>query len=111
MFLTGGVVVLTLVVNGTTTASLLNYLNLNPGSANKERALANMRHELREMCMKGYLDNFFDETLGGASFDTVKVRECIAMHHAVRLTRIASPVCTAIHPNGFRRTQRWLTAA
>ena len=72
MFLTGGVVILTLVVNGTTTASLLNYLNLNPGSANKERALANMRHELQEMCMKGYLDNFFDETLGGASFDTVQ---------------------------------------
>jgi hypothetical protein len=45
--LTGGVVVLTLVINGSTTGMLLNYLGLNSGSANKEKALKSLKYELR----------------------------------------------------------------
>jgi hypothetical protein len=72
LFHTGFIVVATLVVNGSTTGMILHALGLDKAGINKTAVVESLQTAMGERTMKIYLENFYDETLGGADFDLVK---------------------------------------
>jgi len=68
----GGIVILTLCVNGSTTAWILHLVGLDSGSTNMHKVLSDVRQELTDMTMTSYLELFYDDLLGGASYDVVQ---------------------------------------
>ncbi|KAL3502151.1 hypothetical protein ACH5RR_036600, partial [Cinchona calisaya] len=72
VFLTGGTVFLTLIVNGSTTQFLLHILNMDKLSAAKRRILKYTKFEMLNKALEAFGDLGDDEELGPADWPTVK---------------------------------------
>ncbi|XP_043695377.1 sodium/hydrogen exchanger 8 isoform X2 [Telopea speciosissima] len=72
VFFTGGIVFLTLTVNGSTTQFILHLLDLDKLSAEKRRILDYTRYEMMSKAREAFGDLRDDEELGPADWDTVK---------------------------------------
>nr|BAK23260.1 Na+/H+ antiporter [Puccinellia tenuiflora] len=72
VFFTGGIVFLTLIVNGSTTQFLLHLLGLGKLSATKLRVLKYTRYEMQNKAREAFGDLRDDEELGPADWVTVK---------------------------------------
>lgn len=72
VFLTGGIVFLTLIVNGSTTQFVLHHLNLDKITAAKRRIMEYTKHEMLNKALEAFSDLGDDEELGPADWPTVK---------------------------------------
>ncbi|XP_051144686.1 sodium/hydrogen exchanger 8 isoform X2 [Andrographis paniculata] len=72
VFLTGGIVFLTLIVNGSTTQFVLHYLQMDKLSAAKERILNYTKYEMLNKALAAFRDLAEDEELGPVEWLTVK---------------------------------------
>ncbi|XP_020547393.1 sodium/hydrogen exchanger 7 isoform X2 [Sesamum indicum] len=72
VFLTGGIVFLTLIVNGSTTQFLLRILKMDKLSAAKRRILNYTKYEMLNKALEAFGDLGDDEELGPADWPTVK---------------------------------------
>ncbi|CAA3011767.1 sodium hydrogen exchanger 8 isoform X1 [Olea europaea subsp. europaea] len=72
VFLTGGIVFLTLIVNGSTTQFVLHHLNLDKLTAAKRRILEYTKYEMLNKALEAFGDLGDDEELGPADWPTVK---------------------------------------
>ncbi|KAM3383709.1 hypothetical protein ACQJBY_008405 [Aegilops geniculata] len=72
VFFTGGIVFLTLILNGSTTQFLLHALGMNNLSVTKLRMLNYARHEILNKTLEAFGDPKDDEELGPADWVTVK---------------------------------------
>ncbi|KAL0446673.1 UNVERIFIED_CONTAM: Sodium/hydrogen exchanger 7 [Sesamum latifolium] len=72
VFLTGGIVFLTLIVNGSTTQFLLHILKMDKLSAAKRRILNYTKYEMLNKALEAFGDLGDDEELGPADWPTVK---------------------------------------
>ncbi|XP_055819135.1 sodium/hydrogen exchanger 8 isoform X1 [Solanum dulcamara] len=72
VFLTGGVVFLTLIINGSTTQFALHYLGMGKLSAAKKRILNYTKYEMLNKALEAFGDLGDDEELGPADWPTVK---------------------------------------
>lgn len=72
VFFTGGIVFLTLIVNGSTTQFILHALDLDKLSAAKRRILDYTKYEMMSKALKAFGDLGDDEELGPADWPTVK---------------------------------------
>ncbi|KAG8498739.1 hypothetical protein CXB51_005099 [Gossypium anomalum] len=71
-FFTGGIVFLTLIVNGSTTQFILHFLGLDKLSAAKKRILDYTKYEMLNKAFEAFEDLVDDEELGPADWPTVK---------------------------------------
>ncbi|KAG7654305.1 Cation/H+ exchanger [Arabidopsis suecica] len=71
LFLTGGIVFLTLVVNGSTTQLLLHLLRMETLTATKKRILEYTKFEMMKTALKAFENLGDDEELGSADWPTV----------------------------------------
>ncbi|KAL3830717.1 hypothetical protein ACJIZ3_019519 [Penstemon smallii] len=71
VFLTGGIVFLTLIVNGSTTQFVLHILKMDKLSAAKRRILIYTKYEMLNKAQEAYGDLGDDEELGPADWPTV----------------------------------------
>ncbi|KAB2041596.1 hypothetical protein E1A91_D02G164200v1 [Gossypium mustelinum] len=72
IFFTGGIVFLTLIVNGSTTQFILHFLGLDKLSAAKKRILDYTKYEMLNKAFEAFEDLVDDEELGPADWPTVK---------------------------------------
>ncbi|KAL7149630.1 hypothetical protein ABFS83_05G054200 [Erythranthe nasuta] len=72
VFLTGGIVFLTLIVNGSTTQFVLHLLKMDNLSAAKRRILNYTKYEMLKKALEAFGDLGDDEELGPADWPTVK---------------------------------------
>ncbi|XP_010527835.1 PREDICTED: sodium/hydrogen exchanger 7 isoform X2 [Tarenaya hassleriana] len=72
LFLTGGIVFLTLIVNGSTTQFVLHLLRMDNLSATKKRILEYTKYEMMNKALQAFEDLGDDEELGPADWPTVK---------------------------------------
>ncbi|XP_075518645.1 sodium/hydrogen exchanger 7 isoform X4 [Primulina tabacum] len=72
VFLTGGIVFLTLIVNGSTTQFVLSALNMDKLSAAKKRILNYTKYEMLNKALEAFRDLGDDVELGPADWVTVK---------------------------------------
>ncbi|KAJ8574253.1 hypothetical protein K7X08_026058 [Anisodus acutangulus] len=72
VFLTGGVVFLTLIINGSTTQFALHFLGMDKLSAAKKRILNYTKYEMLNKALEAFGDLGDDEELGPADWPTVK---------------------------------------
>ncbi|XP_017226139.1 sodium/hydrogen exchanger 7 isoform X3 [Daucus carota subsp. sativus] len=72
VFFTGGIVFLTLVLNGSTTQFILQFLDLDKLSAAKRRILNYTKYEMMNKALEVFGDFGDDEELGPADWPTVK---------------------------------------
>lgn len=72
VFFTGGIVFLTLIVNGSTTQFILHFLNMDKLSAPKRRILDYTKYEMLNTALKAFGDLGDDEELGPVDWPTVK---------------------------------------
>jgi len=72
LFHVGFIVVSTLGINGSTTGMLLHWLGLDTAGVNRDAVVKSLHDAMGERVMKKYLEEFHDDTLGGADFDRVK---------------------------------------
>lgn len=72
VFLTGGIVFLTLIVNGSTTQFVLHYLKMDKLSPEKRRILNYTKYEMLKKALEAFGDLGDDEELGPADWPTVK---------------------------------------
>ncbi|XP_050375031.1 sodium/hydrogen exchanger 8 isoform X3 [Argentina anserina] len=72
VFFTGGIVFLTLIVNGSTTQFVLHFLGLDRLSAAKKRILHYTKYEMLNKALEAFGDLGDDEELGPADWPTVK---------------------------------------
>ncbi|KAF3430996.1 hypothetical protein FNV43_RR25726 [Rhamnella rubrinervis] len=72
VFLTGGIVFLTLILNGSTTQLILHLLDLDKLSAAKRRILEYTKYEMLNKALEAFGDLGDDEELGPADWPTVK---------------------------------------
>lgn len=72
VFLTGGIVFLTLIVNGSTTQFILHYLKMDKLSPEKRRILNYTKYEMLKKALEAFGDLGDDEELGPADWPTVK---------------------------------------
>ncbi|KAL8520750.1 hypothetical protein ACS0TY_011337 [Phlomoides rotata] len=72
VFLTGGIVFLTLIVNGSTTQFVLRLLKIDSLSAPKRRMLNYTKYEMLNKALEAFGDLGDDEELGPAEWHTVK---------------------------------------
>lgn len=72
VFFTGGIVFLTLIVNGSTTQFILHLLGMDKLSAAKRRILDYTRYEMLNKALEAFGDLGDDEELGPADWPTVK---------------------------------------
>nr|ADK60916.1 plasma membrane Na+/H+ transporter [Distichlis spicata] len=72
VFFTGGIVFLTLIVNGSTTQFFLHMLGMGKLSATKVRKLKYTRHEMLNKALEAFGELRDDEELGPADWVTVK---------------------------------------
>ncbi|KAG6512733.1 hypothetical protein ZIOFF_030862 [Zingiber officinale] len=71
LFFTGGVVLLTLIVNGSTVQFLLHYLGMDKLSTEKIRVLNFAKYEMRNKAIESFGDFRDDEELGPADWHTI----------------------------------------
>ncbi|XP_039033847.1 sodium/hydrogen exchanger 8-like [Hibiscus syriacus] len=72
IFFTGGIVFLTLIVNGSTTQFILHFLDMDKLSAAKKRILDYTKYEMLNKAFEAFEDLGDDEELGPADWPTVK---------------------------------------
>ncbi|KAL8157682.1 sodium/hydrogen exchanger 8-like [Apium graveolens] len=72
VFFTGGIVFLTLILNGSTTQFVLHFLELDRLSAAKRRILKYTKYEMMNKALEAFGDLGDDEELGPADWPTVK---------------------------------------
>ncbi|KAK6281202.1 hypothetical protein POUND7_015027 [Theobroma cacao] len=72
VFFTGGIVFLTLFVNGSTTQFILHFLDMDKLSAAKKRILDYTKYEMLNKALEAFEDLGDDEELGPADWPTVK---------------------------------------
>nr|QBF58650.1 plasmalemma Na+/H+ antiporter [Lycium ruthenicum] len=72
VFLTGGVVFLTLIINGSTTQFALHFLGMDKLTAAKKRILNYTKYEMLNKALEAFGDLGDDEELGPADWPTVK---------------------------------------
>ncbi|KAI7743537.1 hypothetical protein M8C21_000736 [Ambrosia artemisiifolia] len=72
VFFTGGIVFLTLIVNGSTTQFVLRMLKMDKLSAAKTRILEYTKYEMMSKALEAFGDLVDDEELGPADWPTVK---------------------------------------
>ncbi|KAK7848722.1 sodium/hydrogen exchanger 7 [Quercus suber] len=72
VFFTGGIVFLTLIVNGSTTQFLLHLLDMDKLSTAKRRILDYTKHEMLNKALEAFGDLGDDEELGPVDWPTVK---------------------------------------
>lgn len=72
VFFTGGIVFLTLIINGTTTQFLLHFLGMDKLSAAKVRILNYTKYEMLNKSLEAFGDLGDDEDLGPADWPTVQ---------------------------------------
>ncbi|XP_042481679.1 sodium/hydrogen exchanger 8-like isoform X2 [Macadamia integrifolia] len=72
VFFTGGIVFLTLIVNGSTAQFILHLLDLGKLSAEKRRILDYTKYEMMDKAIEAFGDLGDDEELGPADWPTVK---------------------------------------
>ncbi|KAK1553292.1 hypothetical protein Q3G72_032289 [Acer saccharum] len=72
VFLTGGIVFLTLIVNGSTTQYILQFLEMNKLSSTKRRILDYTKYEMLNKALEAFGDLGDDEELGPVDWPTVK---------------------------------------
>nr|APR62626.1 Na+/H+ antiporter [Ricinus communis] len=72
VFFTGGIVFLTLIVNGSTTQYILHILDMDKLSAAKERILNYTKYEMLDKALAAFGDLGDDEELGPADWSAVK---------------------------------------
>ncbi|XVE91878.1 hypothetical protein REPUB_Repub01dG0049200 [Reevesia pubescens] len=72
VFFTGGIVFLTLIVNGSTTQFMLHFLDMDKLSAAKKRILDYTKYEMLNKALEAFEDLGDDEELGPADWPTVK---------------------------------------
>uniref|UniRef100_A0A2P2LR88 SOS1 n=1 Tax=Rhizophora mucronata TaxID=61149 RepID=A0A2P2LR88_RHIMU len=72
VFFTGGIVFLTLIVNGSTTQFVLHLLDMDKLSATKKRILDYTKYEMLNKALEAFGDLGDDEELGPADWPTVK---------------------------------------
>ncbi|XP_008220964.1 PREDICTED: sodium/hydrogen exchanger 8 isoform X1 [Prunus mume] len=72
VFFTGGIVFLTLIVNGSTTQFVLRLLDMDKLSAAKRRVLEYTKYEMLNKALEAFGDLGDDEELGPADWPTVK---------------------------------------
>ncbi|KAH9620119.1 hypothetical protein KSS87_023887 [Heliosperma pusillum] len=72
VFFTGGIVFLTLILNGSTTQFVLQFLGLAKLSAAKRRILQFTKYEMEKKALEAFGDLGEDEELGPADWPTVK---------------------------------------
>ncbi|KAK4597004.1 hypothetical protein RGQ29_014858 [Quercus rubra] len=72
VFFTGGIVFLTLIVNGSTTQFILHLLNMDKLSTAKRRVLDYTKHEMLNKALEAFGDLGDDEELGPVDWPTVK---------------------------------------
>ncbi|XP_020699162.1 sodium/hydrogen exchanger 8 isoform X1 [Dendrobium catenatum] len=72
VFFTGGIVFLTLIINGSTTQFLLHLLAMDKLSAAKIRILNYTKYEMLKKSLEAYSDLVDDEELGAADWPTVQ---------------------------------------
>ncbi|XVE85547.1 hypothetical protein DITRI_Ditri17bG0099000 [Diplodiscus trichospermus] len=72
VFFTGGIVFLTLIVNGSTTQFILHFLDMDKLSAAKKRILDYTKYEMLNKALEAFEDLGDDEELGPADWPTVK---------------------------------------
>ncbi|GMJ13363.1 ARABIDOPSIS SALT OVERLY SENSITIVE 1, SALT OVERLY SENSITIVE 1, ARABIDOPSIS NA+/H+ ANTIPORTER 7 [Hibiscus trionum] len=72
IFFTGGIVFLTLIVNGSTTQFVLHFLDMDKLSAAKKRILDYTKYEMLNKAFEAFEDLGDDEELGPADWSTVK---------------------------------------
>ncbi|KAK4851483.1 hypothetical protein QYF36_015608 [Acer negundo] len=72
VFLTGGIVFLTLIVNGSTTQYILHFLEMNKLSPAKRRILDYTKYEMLNKALEAFGDLGDDEELGPVDWPTVK---------------------------------------
>ncbi|KAL5554424.1 hypothetical protein UlMin_041825 [Ulmus minor] len=72
VFFTGGIVFLTLIVNGSTTQFILHLLDMDKLSAAKRRVLEYTKYEMLNKALEAFGDLGEDEELGPADWPTVK---------------------------------------
>lgn len=72
VFFTGGIVFLTLIVNGSTTQYILHLLDMNKLSVAKKRILDYTKYEMLNKALEAFGDLGEDEELGPAEWPTVK---------------------------------------
>ncbi|KAG6396802.1 hypothetical protein SASPL_142959 [Salvia splendens] len=72
VLLTGGIVFLTLIVNGSTTQFILHFLKMDNLSPAKKRILSYTKYEMLKKALEAFGDLGDDEELGPADWPTVK---------------------------------------
>ncbi|XP_011021707.1 PREDICTED: sodium/hydrogen exchanger 8-like isoform X2 [Populus euphratica] len=72
VFFTGGIVLLTLIVNGSTTQFILHLLDMDRLSATKKRILNYTKYEMLNRALEAFGDLGDDEELGPVDWPTVK---------------------------------------
>ncbi|KAK8529156.1 hypothetical protein V6N12_059946 [Hibiscus sabdariffa] len=72
VFFTGGIVFLTLIVNGSTTQFILHFLDMDKLSAAKKRILDYTKYEMLNKAFEAFEDLGDDEELGPVDWPTVK---------------------------------------
>ncbi|XP_024466552.2 sodium/hydrogen exchanger 7 isoform X6 [Populus trichocarpa] len=72
VFFTGGIVLLTLIVNGSTTQFILHLLDMDRISATKKRILNYTKYEMLNKALEAFGDLGDDEELGPVDWPTVK---------------------------------------
>nr|AQN76653.1 Na+/H+ antiporter [Populus pruinosa]AQN76654.1 Na+/H+ antiporter [Populus pruinosa]AQN76655.1 Na+/H+ antiporter [Populus pruinosa]AQN76656.1 Na+/H+ antiporter [Populus pruinosa]AQN76662.1 Na+/H+ antiporter [Populus pruinosa] len=72
VFFTGGIVLLTLIVNGSTTQFILHLLGMDRLSATKKRILNYTKYEMLNRALEAFGDLGDDEELGPVDWPTVK---------------------------------------
>ncbi|BBN12428.1 Na+:H+ antiporter [Marchantia polymorpha subsp. ruderalis] len=85
VFFTGGVVFLTLIINGTTTQFLLKVLGMDHTPETKALVLEYVRHEMYSKALESFGELGEDEDLGPAEWSTVcKYVSCLQQHPDTR---------------------------
>ncbi|KAI4357384.1 hypothetical protein L6164_001336 [Bauhinia variegata] len=72
VFFTGGIVFLTLIVNGSTTQFVLHFLKMDKLTATKKRILDYTKYEMLKKALEAFGELGDDEELGPADWSTVK---------------------------------------
>ncbi|KAL6001020.1 Son of sevenless 1 [Asimina triloba] len=97
VFFTGGIVFLTLVINGSTTQFILHLLGMDKLSAAKMRILDYTRHEMLDKALEAFGDLGDDEELGPTDWPTVK-------RHISCLSNLGGQV----HPHNVSEEENYL---
>nr|AVA17734.1 SOS1-like protein 1 [Populus ilicifolia] len=90
VFFTGGIVFLTLIVNGSTTQFILHLLDMDKLSATKKRLLNFTKYEMLNKALEAFGDLGEDEELGPVDWPTVK-------RHIPSLDNLEG---SCVHPHG-----------